>query len=519
MSLKRVLSILILSFLAAFSLGCDSSDQDFGLHQTFQALDAPASLSFLTVPQRVAGTEFSTLRVGILDHTGAPAKTATNAVTIALANPGGATLSGTKTVNAVDGVASFSGLSVDKVGQYTFVASSPGLVGADSSSFVITGGAPNTLTFLVSPPPLPASPLDPLTDANSVGKDAPFPAPLQVEIRDANGNLVTDGSSVTMVVAVNGTGTATLGGTTTVASVNGVATFTDLFIDTGGGAMVLAAVSGDGLATAGPFFVRSAYTAYLTLPEPAPLPNASLFGFDAGMLPPGPLTPIGTSDLAPVGNLVGSFVSHITPHPDGRLILVENSIAPAAALWSVNNASLTLVGPPTPTPLGFLLVDPLGAATPLAGVTGFTIDPNGQVAYAYVTAPMAPALPGLYTVDVGGALPFATATFVGPGIGANGRGLAFDSFNLDPVTGQPAPVLWTTDLAGQLVTIDPATGVATPTGVSTNPGVLNLSISPLTTGLAGLFPGAFGFIDRATGAFTPLAATGTATAIDARVEE
>ena len=51
-------------------------------------------------------------------------------------NPGGGTLSGTTTVAAVNGVATFSNLSINKVGTgYTLTASDGSLTAATSSSF------------------------------------------------------------------------------------------------------------------------------------------------------------------------------------------------------------------------------------------------------------------------------------------------------------------------------------------------------------------------------------------------
>lgn len=58
-------------------------------------------------------------------------------ITMALGkNPGGATLGGTTTENAVNGVATFSNLTLNKPGNgYTLVASSPGLTSATSNAF------------------------------------------------------------------------------------------------------------------------------------------------------------------------------------------------------------------------------------------------------------------------------------------------------------------------------------------------------------------------------------------------
>ncbi len=79
--------------------------------------------------------------------------TAANAdVTLAIgANPGGGILSGTTTVTAVNGTATFSDLSIDKIGSgYTLVASSPGLTSATSGLFNILSPASVTGTKTVS---------------------------------------------------------------------------------------------------------------------------------------------------------------------------------------------------------------------------------------------------------------------------------------------------------------------------------------------------------------------------------
>lgn len=86
-----------------------------------------------------------TITVAVQDALGATVGTATNAVTLALtpaSNTEGATLSGTVTQNAVNGVATFTGLTVDTAGSYTLDASSTGLTGATSASFAVT--APGT---------------------------------------------------------------------------------------------------------------------------------------------------------------------------------------------------------------------------------------------------------------------------------------------------------------------------------------------------------------------------------------
>ena len=79
------------------------------------------------------------VEVAIKDALGVDVADATDAVTVAIgANPGGGTLSGTTTVNAVNGIATFSDLALARIGfGYTLVASSMGLTNATSSKFNI----------------------------------------------------------------------------------------------------------------------------------------------------------------------------------------------------------------------------------------------------------------------------------------------------------------------------------------------------------------------------------------------
>src|SRR5439155_346321 len=76
----------------------------------------------------------------VQDACGNTVTTATDAVTVALgANPGAATLSGTLTVAAIQGIATFSNLRIDRPGSgYTLAASAGGLSGATSVPFAVT---------------------------------------------------------------------------------------------------------------------------------------------------------------------------------------------------------------------------------------------------------------------------------------------------------------------------------------------------------------------------------------------
>src|SRR5207245_6880328 len=83
------------------------------------------------------------VQVTARDGQGNTATGFTGNVTVAIGtNPGGGTLSGTATVAAVSGVATFSGLSINKAGTgYTLVASSGGLTDPTSTAINITEGS------------------------------------------------------------------------------------------------------------------------------------------------------------------------------------------------------------------------------------------------------------------------------------------------------------------------------------------------------------------------------------------
>jgi len=144
----------------------------------------------------------------------------------------GAVLSGTLTRNASNGVATFPGLSIDKVGNgYTLAATSSGLTSATSSAFDISLSAATKLAYTIQP-------------SDAVSGSAIAPA-VRVAVQDAQGNVAT-GASVSITLAITGgTGTAgaVLGGSATQAAVNGVATFNNLSVDKAGTGYTLTATA------------------------------------------------------------------------------------------------------------------------------------------------------------------------------------------------------------------------------------------------------------------------------------
>lgn len=195
-----------------------------GASATFVATgiaDVPYKLGFATNPRSVGLNSriAPAIRVAVQDSLGNTNTSATSSVTLAIAyNPGAATLGGTVTKSAVNGIATFDSVSLNSTGSgYTLQASSGTLGGAISNGFDVYGTA-TKLAFVTQPAG---------TSAGAVM------APVRVAIQDAQGNIVdTVTQSVTIAFGTNAGGTATLGGTKTVAAVKGIATFSDLTVST-----------------------------------------------------------------------------------------------------------------------------------------------------------------------------------------------------------------------------------------------------------------------------------------------
>ncbi|QSQ20953.1 hypothetical protein JY651_37900 [Pyxidicoccus parkwayensis] len=177
------------------------------------------SLSFTTQPaaSTVAGTALAAVKVSLLDARGKVAKKAVGTVSLELVSGNGATLGGTATTDALSGVATFETLRIEKAGSgYTLRASSGSLTAVDSSAFAIAPAAAARLAYVTAP-------------VAATAGSAISPA-VQVELLDTYGNRAASTATVDVALADN-PGNATLGGTHSVAAVDGLATFANLTLD------------------------------------------------------------------------------------------------------------------------------------------------------------------------------------------------------------------------------------------------------------------------------------------------
>jgi hypothetical protein len=136
-------------------------------------------------------------------------------VSVALTSAGAATLSGTTTETVSSGVATFTNISVDKIGTYTLTASSsPSLTTPTSNSFTVTVGSATQLAFSTQP-------------SSTATAGTPFAQQPVVSVEDAGGNVVTTDNSTSVSLSVSGgDGTGSLSCTANSITVSsGAATF------------------------------------------------------------------------------------------------------------------------------------------------------------------------------------------------------------------------------------------------------------------------------------------------------
>ena len=214
-------------------------------------------LAFTAQPSNVVvGTQFAqVVAVSVLDGDNEVVNTSASVTLQLQSSAGNATLSGTATKNAVNGVAVFPCLSISSAGTGdTLIATSAGDASATSNPFAVTAPA-------IVQPPVTATSLLFITQPSNTLQGAAITPPPVVEVVDASGNLVAN-SSAAVTLTLSGPSSA-LSGNTAVTAVNGIATLPGLSIATPGSAYTLTATT-TGLTTVAsrPFNI----TAPVTIP-------------------------------------------------------------------------------------------------------------------------------------------------------------------------------------------------------------------------------------------------------------
>jgi hypothetical protein len=191
----------------------------------------------------VAGVPFG-LVARAEDDFGTPDPTYNGTANLSLAaNPRGDTLQGIPTATAVNGVVTFSGLTLDAASDGdTLAVLGTGLPTATTGPFGVAGGAATQLA--ISGP------------AGNVVPGLPFA--VSVAAQDAFGNVDRDFNGVVALSLSNNPGGAALGGTLTATAVDGFASFPGVTLSgPGDGAVLGAGAAGLAAATSSPFDVTT----------------------------------------------------------------------------------------------------------------------------------------------------------------------------------------------------------------------------------------------------------------------
>ncbi|MGH8040812.1 MAG: protease pro-enzyme activation domain-containing protein [Rudaea sp.] len=173
-----------------------------------------------------------TVAVSVEDASGNVVTTDTSNVSLTLSGGGfGASLSGTTTVAAVTGVATFSNLMVNKVGTaYKLNATDGSLTATASAPFNITVGAPATVTYVTQP----------AAGSNITAGNAFI---VIANVKDSGGNPVS-GDNVSLAIGNNPGGSTLSGGGTVATDANGNVTFGSVSLDKVGTGYTLTASDG-----------------------------------------------------------------------------------------------------------------------------------------------------------------------------------------------------------------------------------------------------------------------------------
>jgi len=214
----------------ANDLGPAGKDYAYGYGRLKFAQDA--GFKFLQQPTNtIAGATITpAVKVEVIDSAGIadPYTLYTDATLAIGTNPSGGTLTGGGSQPLTAGIATFSGLKIDKAGiGYTLTAASTptGLTGT-SNAFNITVGTATHIAFLVQP--------------SNVVAGHPIAPTVQVAIEDANNNVVTTATNAITLRKTTCNAVIPSGGGP-IAAVNGIASFPALTLKTVGTGVILQA--------------------------------------------------------------------------------------------------------------------------------------------------------------------------------------------------------------------------------------------------------------------------------------
>lgn len=371
----------------------------------------PSRLGFVVQPSNAtAGMAITpAIRVALQDQVGNTVTTATGTITLAFAsNPGGATLTGTLSAQAVQGVATFPDVRVNRAGQgYSLRATAPGFAEAVSGTFTVSAGLPAALAVIVEP-------------AGGSASGAAFGQQPVVQLRDAQGNDVSQaGVTVTAVLA---SGPGTLNGTTSVVTgSDGRAVFTNLAIVGSVGSYSLQfAATGLAPKTSSPFTLGAGLATQLTFTT-AP-PGTAVNGQPLGATVVVQLRDGSGNPVAQAGTLVTAAIQSGTGSLGGTVVVATSSTGAAEfsgliITGTIGNFSLRFSAPGvTPAISNAIALQP-GAAAQLTFTTAPPVTATNGVVLAPATVVQLRDLSGNVVLTAGVSISASIVTGAGGVLG------------------------------------------------------------------------------------------------------
>ena len=315
-------SNIILDTARAHTLLASDGSLTTATSSSFTVSAAAASqVAFAQEPTNVtAGSSISpAVTVDVEDQFGNLVTTDSSDVTVAI-HSGPGSLNGTLTEAASGGVATFSNLSIDTSGSYTLAATDGSLTSGTSSSFTVNPTSASKVVFAQQP-------------SNVTAGNANSPS-ITVDVEDQYGNIVTgDSSNVTLSIH---SGPGSIGGTDTVAASSGVATFSNVIIDTAGSYTLAAADGSLTGANSNSFTVSHATASQLAF-------NQQPTTVTAGVA----ISPSMTVDVEDAfGNIVTSDTSNVTlaVHSGGGSVSGTATVAAASGVATFSNVIIDTAG-------------------------------------------------------------------------------------------------------------------------------------------------------------------------------
>lgn len=296
-----------------------------GSPATFSATATSGTATHVVFSSRpgnaIAGANLSpSIVISALDSAGNVATTFSGPVSVTFAaNPGGATLNGTTTVNAVAGIASFGGISITKAATgYRLLASSGTLTNDTLPPFTISAAAAAVLSITVG-------------DNQAAAISHALVLPLGVTVTDAFGNPV-EGFPVSWSVVTTGGGS--VGGTTTLTNGAGVATTSWTLGSIVGRHSVAATATG--LVGSPATFSATATAGVATQLVITSQPGGGLAGAAFGLV-------VTAQDAS--GDVATSFTGNVSlalgTHPGGVSLAGTTSVSAVAGVATFTNLSVT----------------------------------------------------------------------------------------------------------------------------------------------------------------------------------